>query len=439
MYGDKSVRDLEEDLAEGFREYVMTREEKGILNKIKNFFKSLFIKIKYWSSFKPHIYSYYKNINNGRYANRALSENIVKALYYQEQYTQEMQEIKDKAIANGTFMKASNGKPTNLTDERQWIHVRTKAFKNWFGDWTKITFDKEGKILTIPNDVSKVVDENGEPLVVYHGTNWDFTTFNKETRGNTTGASSAKLAFFAASNFRNAEEYLLSEDERYVDFINSRGEYYTYDRLHTTVSQNQEDIIVAIYKKEQELWKQPLFQIDELKNLYGEGYILEELLYNENLKEKYPEAAKKYKEETQKIEDSMTLKYNPHVKAVFLNIKNIRETDDKGAKFSAGSYTKTIQKAQEENRDGGVIKNTKDPVDTDVYYFFEPNQIKSATDNIGTYSRENNDTRYRKASYSFNTLPQEVQQSLIKKGWNQELFDSISEKEKEIAVTCAGL
>ena len=33
-------------------------------------------------------------------------------------------------------MKAPNGKPTNLS-ERQWLQVRTKAFKEWFGDWEK--------------------------------------------------------------------------------------------------------------------------------------------------------------------------------------------------------------------------------------------------------------------------------------------------------------
>jgi hypothetical protein len=47
---------------------------------------------------------------------------------------QELAEIKAKAIADGTFLKAPNGKPTNLT-ESQWLHVRTKAFKKWFGDW----------------------------------------------------------------------------------------------------------------------------------------------------------------------------------------------------------------------------------------------------------------------------------------------------------------
>ena len=51
--------------------------------------------------------------------------------------TDEMQSIKDTAIKSGTFMKAPNGKDTNLT-ESQWLQVRTKAFKEWFGDWEKI-------------------------------------------------------------------------------------------------------------------------------------------------------------------------------------------------------------------------------------------------------------------------------------------------------------
>ncbi len=52
---------------------------------------------------------------------------------------------------------APNGKVSNLT-EKQYAQVRTKAFKRWFGDWENN-----------PDNASKVVDENGEPLVVYHG------------------------------------------------------------------------------------------------------------------------------------------------------------------------------------------------------------------------------------------------------------------------------
>ena len=51
-------------------------------------------------------------------------------------------------------MKAPNGKATNL-NEAQWIDVRTKRFKDWFGDW-----ENDAK------NASKVIDENDEPLVV---------------------------------------------------------------------------------------------------------------------------------------------------------------------------------------------------------------------------------------------------------------------------------
>ena len=63
-------------------------------------------------------------------------ENSVKAQYSLQgnSLTAEEQRIVDEAKANGTYLKAPNGKASNL-NERQWIQVRTKAFKDWFGDW----------------------------------------------------------------------------------------------------------------------------------------------------------------------------------------------------------------------------------------------------------------------------------------------------------------
>ena len=50
--------------------------------------------------------------------------------------------------ADGTrkpgWMKAPNGKPTKLT-ERQWVQVRTENFKRWFGDWEST--DKTSQIM----------------------------------------------------------------------------------------------------------------------------------------------------------------------------------------------------------------------------------------------------------------------------------------------------
>lgn len=51
----------------------------------------------------------------------------------------EMALIKAAAEKDGTFMKAPNGKPTNLT-ELQWLQVRTKAFTDWFGDWESAAY-----------------------------------------------------------------------------------------------------------------------------------------------------------------------------------------------------------------------------------------------------------------------------------------------------------
>ena len=65
----------------------------------------------------------------------------------------------------GTVLLAPNGKPSNLTPE-QYKLVRTPEFKAWFGDWEND-----------PEDASKVIDENGEPLVVYHGSPKKFSTF----------------------------------------------------------------------------------------------------------------------------------------------------------------------------------------------------------------------------------------------------------------------
>lgn len=65
------------------------------------------------------------------------------------------------------WLKAPNGQNTKLT-EQQWVQVRTPSFKQWFGDW-------EGD----PDNASKVVDDNGEPLMVYHGTDADFSEFKE--------------------------------------------------------------------------------------------------------------------------------------------------------------------------------------------------------------------------------------------------------------------
>ena len=91
-------------------------------------------------------------------------------------YEAEIQSIIDQAKANGTYLKAPNGKPT-LLSERQWAQVRTRAFKRWFGDWEHS-----------PENASQFVDANGEPKLFYHNTNTEFYSFDPSQNGTNTDA-----------------------------------------------------------------------------------------------------------------------------------------------------------------------------------------------------------------------------------------------------------
>lgn len=81
----------------------------------------------------------------------------------------QMKAVKEVRDAKGRLL-APNGKPSKL-NERQWKQVRTQFFKDWFGD-----FEND------PENASKVVDENGEPKIMLHGSLADFNIFQK-TKG----------------------------------------------------------------------------------------------------------------------------------------------------------------------------------------------------------------------------------------------------------------
>lgn len=61
------------------------------------------------------------------------------------------------SLTKNKTLLAPNGKPSNLNEDL-YNYVRTKEFKDWFGDWENS-----------PETASKILDENGEPMLVYHG------------------------------------------------------------------------------------------------------------------------------------------------------------------------------------------------------------------------------------------------------------------------------
>ncbi|MFW2013744.1 PLxRFG domain-containing protein [Acinetobacter bereziniae] len=93
----------------------------------------------------------------------ALSERMVNQIKQQSS----LDTVRQKFQGTSQWMTAPNGEKSNL-NEQQWLQVRTPEFKKWFGDWEN---DAQNS--------SQVLDENGEPKVVYHGTNAEFNEFKK--------------------------------------------------------------------------------------------------------------------------------------------------------------------------------------------------------------------------------------------------------------------
>lgn len=148
---------------------------------------------------------------DGSYSRRGLWDNIRDNVGSGRKPTKQMLEqeakIKSKYHLGGDMSKhlAPNGKPSNLNHE-QWHLVRTPEFKSWFGDWEND-----------PENSSKVVDRNGEPLVVYHGTTQKFNSFDKEKQNLATGFGDFGAGFYFTSSFNTARYYTLkSEKDRII-------------------------------------------------------------------------------------------------------------------------------------------------------------------------------------------------------------------------------
>lgn len=206
--------------------------------------------------------------------------------------------VRKKAVADGTFMKAPNGKETNLTED-QWLSVRTAAFKNWFGDWEKD-----------PQNASKVVDENGEPRVVYHGTYGDFTVFDKAMIGSATDYGLWGRGFY----FTNMENTPYG-NKKLALFLNFRNPFIFND-----------------YKSAEE--------IGDYLNIWDGNF----------------------------HEDDRFGIFRPY----------------------ASGAAQIADSAQERGHDGLMVALGK----WTEYIAFEPNQIKSATDNRGTYDPKNPDITF---------------------------------------------
>ncbi len=100
--------------------------------------------------------------------------------------------------------------------------VRSEGFKDWFGDWENN-----------PEDASKIVDENGEPRLVYAGLPAGIVHIAGDQRLHT---GSDEIGFYFTGRYNNARS--IAEQRRHRDtdlpvsssvygaFLNARNPYY---------------------------------------------------------------------------------------------------------------------------------------------------------------------------------------------------------------------
>lgn len=481
LYGEKDNLSLEEDMAEGFREYVTTRQNAGLLGKIKNFFKDLWIKVTNWNSVRPHLTAYYQMINRGEYSNRELPvETLSQAKARQEEYSKEMQDILAKAPrdAEGNLL-APNGKKSNLT-ERQYAQVRTKAFKNWFGDWERVAYSskfRESK--DIPNSITSATYQgvsvseamfdpdmapDGGKRIIFLGNKYIgeipiIETKDKIKMSGSIGAATeieeeyrgkgyGKKAHLALANIAKSEGKTLYSDSSNSDAEDVLWKSLVKDGIAEVISESPkvghwnhttyriindklpqaDDInpgdrgVSKVVDKNGE----PLVvyhATNKIFNTYKERDGIHFGSYNTAL----GVANEKFDPTFDTIEEAQAsiAKGKFRIDQVFLNIRNPKQSKDLGT-----GWKQLIT----EGFDGGLYRAVEG--DTS-FVVFDSNQIKSATDNVGTFSRTNDDIRYRKVpNSSFESLDTEMQENLLKKGWTAEKFDSISQEERDQAIKC---
>ena len=203
-------------------------------------------------------------------------------------------QLQQSIASNGIIHRFSEKVNMNISE-----NVQSQQFKRWFGDWQND-----------PAHASKVVNADGTPKVVYHGTNEEFTVFDLSKSGKNYGETSEGLFFFTNKKSGYQDSAL-----DYAEAAAQSGGKATVGEYYLSI-------------------RNPL-------RLYSDGYYTPTAYFDQNAQDVYE-------------------------------------------KYLSG-----------ENYDGIIIENRNKSVDDSVIYLLDnPTQIKSATDNIGTFDGKNPDIRY---------------------------------------------
>lgn len=163
LYGDKPLRELEEDMAEGFREYVTSQRERGLGRRILDFFRNLFAKVTNWKYVQPSLINYYRMIDQGRYSKSELGTSNTQRLR-QEEYDIRFREISEE------YKKAASQMRREAQRFLDNFGITIKEVQD-FGGEEKL-FDALNRVINIRNvdDISEGVGEAIAFMMQYNNT-----------------------------------------------------------------------------------------------------------------------------------------------------------------------------------------------------------------------------------------------------------------------------
>jgi len=329
-------------------------------------------------------------------------------------------DLAQKVGAGETARLAPNGKPSKL-NAQQWAQVRTPEFKAWFGDWEKhASADNPVGALWSDDSVSKIVDENGEPLVVYHGTQQGgFGVFRPEK-----GDKRRSPMLFATADAGTARSYSGRPSEIEVQSaatdVEARRigkEWYAIDKGGDgSYAYNVYGDYVPVADAESYINKNEaeFFINTDLTAARQDSGDLQRGIYHLFLNIRNPNEAdfeganwdgQAGYDDWQVINADQEIVYQPDGRGTLREqeardyLASLGGEEAGYAVVKAGDRFETTNSVAEEalrmGMDGAIIRNVVDDggkygygVDpSDVFVFFDSNQVKSATQNTGAFSR----------------------------------------------------
>lgn len=240
--------------------------------------------------------------------------------------------------------------------------TQSQQFVRWFGDWQNS-----------PKSASKVVDGNGEPLVVYHQTGNDFTVFDTKHTGAGEFDSEMPTGIFMKPTNSNIG-------------LSGNKQMALYANIRNPLTVNNRAELVRFYEQNIDGYKEAREDINNIDSEY---------------EQKYENAEASEDEEYSKLWNDRkqgTITEEEYQKAIESNKLDELEEEWHNKVNEASKKAKSLidDYFRNSNYDGVIVNNDVGSFgrSTKTYIAFENTQVKSATNNIGTFDGKNPDIRY---------------------------------------------